>query len=370
MLFLKSVFKLRDAAHEKTKAPDEMGFLDHLEDLRSTIIRMVLTIFISMMLCFGFSSDFMAFLRGPVDRVWSQYESNKLPSVVDVDDWIEAKSLSAIRATLSPQARVKFESQYSAEILKLADIVPLLHAADVLPQDKQSQFITDAEPDEQLRELALALNESGAALREGKGREALKLMGAFQPGEAFMLSLSLSFFGGIIIAFPLLMYFLLRFIVPGLERNERSLVYKSMFFGFGLFIGGCAFAYFVVLPRVLTFFYSYSLDLGIENDWRIGYYISFAAKLVFVFGAIFELPVVVIPFIKLGVLHYELMKKTRAYALIACLFVALLLAPAPDPGTMLIMAMPMYALYELCIGFAYWQKRKDDARARAAGANI
>ena len=213
-------------------------------------------------------------------------------------------------------------------------------------------------PKKEAREKALALHASGAELKEGQGRAALKLMGAFRPGEAFMLSLQLSFFSGLIISFPLLLFFLLRFIVPGLLEHERRLLCKSVVWGGGLFLGGCAFAYMAVLPRVLSFFYSYSLCMGIENDWRIGYYLTFAAKLVFVFGAIFELPVVIIPLIKLGILNYGRMKVTRGYALIACFGAALFLAPAPDPATMFIMALHMYALYELCIIFAYLAQRK------------
>ncbi len=338
----------------------EMPFLDHLEDLRRTIIRMGITLIVAMFACFGFAPTMMQLLRQPVDRVWENYEGQHLPSGIDTDDWIAAKGLAAVRPAANARARAELEARFSPEVRELAEAVPLLHAASLLPEDEREDYLRAAAGGRTL-ELALELHESGALLREGRGREALKLMGAFQPGEAFMLSLSLSFFGGIIISFPLLLYFLLQFIIPGLLENERRLLYKSAGFGFGLFISGCAFAYFVVLPRVLSFFYSYSLDMGIENDWRIGYYLTFAAKLVFIFGIVFELPVVIIPLVKLGLLTYERMKKTRSYALIGCLVAALVLAPAPDPGTMLIMAAPMYALYELCILYAWRDGRKAQA---------
>ena len=78
----------------------------------------------------------------------------------------------------------------------------------------------------------------------------------------------------------------------------------------------------------------------------------------FVFGVVFELPVIIVPLIKLGILNYARMKVTRGYALIACFGAALFLAPAPDPATMFIMALPMYALYELCILFARLEQGK------------
>ncbi len=370
MFSLQQLFRLREnmqvtprgeAAPEETTIP----FLSHLEDLRRTIIRMGATLLIAMCLCFGFAPKMMEVLRHPVDQVWQNYESARLPDGVSAEAWLDAKSLADVSAMMPQEGdmRRKLAERFSPQVRELAELVPLLHAASLLPEAEREAYLsscTEGTPERQ--QLLLALHRHGAELREGQGREALKLMGAFQPGEAFMLSLSLSFFGGIIVSFPLLMYFMLRFIIPGLLEHERRLLYKSVAAGFGLFLAGVAFAYFAVLPRVLTFFYSYSLDMGIANDWRIGYYLTFAAKLVFVFGIVFELPVIIMPLVKLGILTYERMRRTRSYALIGCLTAALFLAPAPDPGTMLIMATPMYALYELCIIFAWMDARKQRAR--------
>ncbi len=367
MFSLQHLFRLRE--NMQVAPPDAteegMPFLDHLEDLRRTIIHMGITIMISMCLCFGFAPAMMEVLKQPVDRVWAEYESGHLPHGVEAQDWLKAKSLASVRSMMPQEAdRVAFTQRFSPAVQELADMVPLLHAASILPRAEQENYlITASEGQPEQQKLLLALYNSGAELREGQGREALKLMGAFQPGEAFMLSLSLSFFGGLIVSFPLLMYFMLRFIIPGLLEHERRLLYKCVAAGFGLFLAGVSFAYFAVLPRVLSFFYSYSLDMGIANDWRIGYYLTFAAKLVFIFGIVFELPVIIMPLVKLGVLTYDRMRRTRAYALIGCLTAALFLAPAPDPGTMLIMAAPMYGLYELCIFFAWLDARKAARRA-------
>ncbi len=351
----------------QTESEEGSSFFNHLEDLRRTIIRMGITILVSMCLCFGFAPAMMQVLRQPVDRVWVDYESARLPGDISAEDWLSAKSFVAVRALIPQEAaRLALTERISPTVRELAECVPLLHAASLLPEAEREAYLcaaTEGHPEHQQQRL-LALLRSGADLREGQGREALKLMGAFQPGEAFMLSLSLSFFGGLIISFPLLMYFALQFVIPGLLENERRLLYKCVAAGFGLFLGGVTFAYFAVLPRVLSFFYSYSLDMGIANDWRIGYYLTFAAKLVFIFGIVFELPVIIMPLVKLGILTYERMRRTRAYALIGCLTAALFLAPAPDPGTMLIMAAPMYGLYELCIFFA-WLDARRAAKAQA-----
>lgn len=357
MFWLRQLFRMRERMQATSPHDDaEMSIIEHLEALRSTIIRMALTLLVAMVLCFGFSGTMMSVLRRPVDSVWEKHEQTHLPAHINANDWIAAKSLASLRPLLTPAAYAQLQRRFTPNIHQLAETVPLLHAASLLPDEQQTTYLVHSAATTEQRELALALHSAGAELKEGQGRAALKLMGAFRPGEAFMLSLQLSFFCGLILSFPLLMYFLLQFIVPGLRAREKNLLYKSVALGFALFLAGSAFAYFAVLPRVLSFFYSYSLNMGIENDWRIGYYLTFAAKLVFVFGSIFELPVIVIPLIKLGILNYNRMKATRGYALIACFGAALFLAPAPDPATMLIMALPMYALYELCILFARFEQ--------------
>lgn len=351
MFLLKSLFRLRENMQINSPSPKgEMPFLDHLEDLRRTLIRMLVTAAIAMAACLALTPQMMDLLRRPVEQVRLRYEQEHLPSAISYADWQQARQLAAVLPLLSPQAKAALESQYHREILRLATLPPLLQAASMLPQKQQEHYLQQCVPPD-LLPTAQALRASKAQYLPDRDTSN-QLMGAFQPGEAFMISLSLAFFGGLLLSSPLLLSYLLQFIIPGLHEHERKLLYKSLAAGVGLFLAGCVFAYLAVLPRVLGFFYRYSLDMGIANDWRIGYYLTFATKFIFLFGIIFELPVVIIPFIRLGLLTYPRMKRTRAYALIACLAMALILAPAPDPATMLLMALPMYLLYELCILFA------------------
>ncbi len=353
MFFLKQIFRAREHMQISPDNPEGyMSVFDHLEALRRTIIRMLLTATVAMLCCFGFVEDIMAFLRYPAEAVNTRHEARHLPANTDVQDWVQAKQAVDTLPALSEAAAAALKAKLPPHVQELVQIIPRLRAARLLPPAQQDTWLQEQLPTPALQAKAQALLKSGALLSNIQHSESTKLMGAFQPGEAFMLSIQLAFFAGIIIAFPLLMYQLMGFIIPGLLEHEKRILYKSVAWGFLLFIAGCAFAYWGVLPRVLGFFYEYSLGMGIANEWRIGYYLTFAVKLIFVFGVIFELPVIVIPLIKLGLLNYSRMKSTRGYALIACFAIALVLAPAPDPGTMLLMALPMYALYELCILFA------------------
>lgn len=353
MWWLRTLFRAREALQIPAGNDAPRPLIEHMEELRRTLLRMGGVLLAAMLLSFFFTPTLMRILRHPVDQVWSRHEAGLLPEGISPAQWGEAKALADTMRWLPPDAAEALAQRTNDDVLHLARAVPYLQGAALLsPAAKQQDFLRGSTPQE-LLPTVLALYDSGADLRPGRGREALKLMGAFQPAEAFMLSLNLAFFSGLILSFPVQLYLLMRFIVPGLLENEKRLLFKAVSVGCLLFLGGCAFAYFAVLPRVLLFFYDYAAGMGIQNDWRIGYYLSFAAKLVFMFGAVFELPVIVVPLIKLDILTYERMKRTRAYALITCFAAALLLAPAPDPGTMILMAAPMYLLYELCILFAW-----------------
>lgn len=357
MFFLRSIFRMREHINE-SRANGEMSFLEHLEDLRRTALRICATVLVAMIACFAFTPHLLELLRKPVENVWVAHERAHLPSSVNELDWLAAKDLDLVRRSLDATTREKLEKRLSPEALKLAEALPLLRAADLLPEAEREAFLQEAVPQGEVGRITLELYESGADLSEGRGQASPQIMGAFQPGEAFMLSVQLAFFGGLIVSAPLVLYFILQFVAPGLREHEKRILYKSVGWGMGLFLAGCAFAYYAVLPRVLSFFFEYSWDMGIANDWRIGYYLTFAAKLILVFGVIFELPVIIIPLIKLGILTYERMRRSRTYAIVGSFGIALLLAPAPDPGTMLIMAMPLYMLYELCILVAWREMRK------------
>jgi sec-independent protein translocase protein TatC len=188
------------------------------------------------------------------------------------------------------------------------------------------------------------------------------MMSALKPTEGFMLSMKLSFVAGIVLSFPLLLLFILQFVLPGLHSHEKKVLWPSMAVGFGLFLTGSAFAYYLVLPRALLFFAQWSGDMGISNDWRIGEYISFATQFTLLFGLSFELPVVVMVFVKLGLLSYETMSKTRSYAIVAIFVAAAVLTPTPDMLTMTLMAAPMIILYEICIWLAYFDRKKNRVR--------
>jgi sec-independent protein translocase protein TatC len=363
MYLLKKVFEFREKAHSDHEKP----FLEHLEDLRVMITRIVITLVISMVICFSFQGQLMSMLRAPAEKVLYTKQKESMPDgdahkgikVPTVEIWNEAKKVEQIVVGLDEgQREVFFRNLENPELEFHAKCVSLLRAIKAMPKDKQSGFVKKLGVDDQMVRQLNALLESNPDVEVNSGSN-IRMMSALKPTETFMLSMKLAFFAGMVLAFPLLLMFVLQFVLPGLHEKERRLLWPAMAIGFGLFLSGVCFAYFFVLPRALLFFYEWSGNLGVSNDWRIGDYITFAIQFTLLFGLSFELPVVVMVLVKLGMLTYETMSRTRSYAILAIYVAAAVITPTPDIMTLNLMALPMLFLYEICIWLAWFDRKKN-----------
>ncbi|HCN79395.1 MAG TPA: twin-arginine translocase subunit TatC [Verrucomicrobiales bacterium] len=175
----------------------------------------------------------------------------------------------------------------------------------------------------------------------------------------FMMAINVTLIAGVIISFPLLLIFVLQFILPGLRANEKKVLWPAIGIGTGLFLTGCTFAYWVVLPRALEFFDDFAATLGSRQDWTLSNYVTFTTRFILVFGIAFELPVIVMALVKLDFLNYKLMKSTWRHALIAITLFAAIITPTPDVLTLMLMSGPLYFLYGICIVLAYFMEKKD-----------
>lgn len=362
MYLLKKVFELREKAHPDHEKP----FLDHLEDLRIMVTRVVITLLVSMIVCFAFQDDLMRILRAPVENVILSKQLETMPDgevhegikVPSVETWNEAKDVERIASSLGEEERKFFYKALAKPDMEFhARSVTLLRAAKALPESKRGDFVKGLGESEAMTRQLLALLESDPSVEPGAG-STTRMLSSLKPTETFMLSMKLALYAGIVLAFPLLLMFILQFVLPGLHENERKVMWPAMAVGFGLFIGGVLFAYFLVLPKALLFFYEWSGNLGVSNEWRIGEYITFATQFTLLFGLSFELPVVVMVFVKLGLLTYDTMSRTRTYAILAIYVAAALITPTPDIMTLNLMALPMLLLYEICIWLAWFDRKK------------
>jgi Tat protein translocase TatC len=186
-----------------------------------------------------------------------------------------------------------------------------------------------------------------------------KMPGTREAAEGFMVSVNVSLVAGVIIAFPLVLLFLLQFILPGLRDNEKKMLWPGLTIGFGLFLGGVVFSFLAVLPRALNFFAEWNFWHGFENIWMLGDYITFSTRFILLFGISFELPVVVMILVKMGILGFKTMNRTRPHAIIGITVFSAVITPTQDILTLLLLAGPLYVLYEICIWLSYLIEKKD-----------
>lgn len=181
--------------------------------------------------------------------------------------------------------------------------------------------------------------------------------------DSMTISLQLAFYAGLIASFPVLLYLLAIFVFPALSGRERRVVISAAAVGFGLFLAGASFAFFGVLPSTLEFFFKDAQTMQWRPTWTVRDYYSFTTQFVLAFGLAFELPVVVLALVKVGLLGYSQMRRTRPYAVVVIFFLAAVITPTSDVFTLLLMGAPMLALYEACIWIARYMERKDQGAA-------
>lgn len=153
---------------------------------------------------------------------------------------------------------------------------------------------------------------------------------------------------GIILGSPVFLYQMWAFIEPGLYEEEKSKMRFVSLFATFFFMTGVAFGYLIITPLALNFFSSFELSATISNEFDITKYFSMITLWSLGAGLLFELPVVIFFLSKLGVVTPELLRSSRKYAVIIILVLAAFLTP-PDPVTQVLMAIPLFGLYELSI---------------------
>jgi len=188
--------------------------------------------------------------------------------------------------------------------------------------------------------------------------------------DSLTISFHLAFYAGMVISFPLLLFFFAQFVVPGLTRKEKKYIFPGIAIGFILFLAGVSACYFFVLPETLKFFLDDARSLEWTPTWTVREYFSFVTKMLLAFGLAAELPVVVMTLVALGIVSFELLDRTRPYAIVAVLVIAAIIAPTPDAVTFLSLGVPMCLLYEACIWIAWAIERRRKRRLEQQEASF
>jgi len=174
---------------------------------------------------------------------------------------------------------------------------------------------------------------------------------ALSPTETIVTYFKVALIGGLVLAMPVIVYQLIRFLVPGLYPHERRYLYMIVPAASFLFASGVAFAYYVMLPAAIPFLLNFMGDI-IRQQWSIEKYISLVTGLLFWVGVIFETPLIVAFLAYLGIVSPGLLWKNFRYAIVLIAIIAAVATPTPDPINMSLLMLPLILLYLLSIVLA------------------
>jgi sec-independent protein translocase protein TatC len=316
-------------------------FLDHLEDLRWMLIKCVVVTIIGMVICLAGGNVLMEALMWPLDRSALQEEQKTTNQVL-----IVAVGTNVL-GRLSPPAGSNVLFDLGKEKRAVFELVPLRVGTN--------EF------------LAFSRSTNNPAALKPPRKKLLNLT----PAGGFMVAFQLAIYGGIVLASPFLIYFIGQFLLPALKLKEKHYLLRGFGIGVFLFLGGVAFCYFALMPVALSASAAYSNWLGIEADqWTAENYISFVCKFMLGMGLGFEMPVILLILVKIGVLNYRMLAGFRRYMIVINLVLGAVLT-TPEVLTQVMMAIPLQLLYEITIWIAWyweWRERKREEKAAAAAA--
>ena len=167
--------------------------------------------------------------------------------------------------------------------------------------------------------------------------------------EQFMIHLKTAMYAGVLVASPYILYLLFRFISPALYDNERKYATALVGSGYVMFMLGTLLIYFLIFPLTVKFLGTYQVSEDVANMLTLQSYMDTLLMMSLVMGIVFELPVVSWLLGKMGLINASMMKMWRKHAIVAILVVSAIITPTTDAFTLLIVALPIWLLYELSI---------------------
>jgi sec-independent protein translocase protein TatC len=326
-----------DVLEEEEGGPVK-SFLEHLEDLRWVLIKSLVALSMAMLICLIAGNYVVAILKYPLRKAKISYPgTNQVVTVL-----FGTNRLGTF--PLSPE--LQNERSLGTNRFLAVQIFPA-----VIGTNRVLSWEIDSSSD--VAEKAQSL-----------GIEIINL----SPASGFFVAFQVAMYAGLVLASPFIFYFVAAFVFPALKMKERKYVYRGLGYGLGLFLFGVVFCYFLLMPIALAASQRYSTWLGFSAmQWKADDYISFVCKFMLGMGLGFEMPVVILTLVKLGVLNYRILKAGRRYMIVINLVLGAILT-TPEVITQIIMFLPLQLLYEISVWIAWYWERQDKKREEAAQA--
>ena len=318
-----------------------------MEDLRWVLIRCVAALGIAMVACLAGAPIIVDFLSRPLGEAKQFLTENRKEALLE-----ERKSEILVRLTEEQVFRIPVATNLLQEAYQLLNLTNVNEpqSFNLKPAVEGGKLQLLLQPD---------TNTISAADESSKTGPELKSM---SPLSGFLVALQMAFYGGIMVSLPFILYFLGLFVFPALRKKEKKYLMIAVIIGGGLFFCGAAFCYFLLMKIALSTAALFANWMHFGADlWRAEDYIKFVCKFMIGMGIAFELPVVILLLVKIGILDYKKLAKFRMYWVVINLVLASALTP-PDIVTQLLMALPMQIFYELSILIAWIWHRRDKKR--------
>jgi sec-independent protein translocase protein TatC len=370
-----------------------MSFGEHLEALRSHLLKAIVGLAICTLAALYFGDSVVAFVRKPIDEALVKYgiEADMVPESGERDFWKSMKMLfrgaegddpqAPPRAALVPDDKSTIVVTIDADQLRgaLSQVgvepapspAPAAEAATSPPASPGAAASPAVPATVNGVPATSGTNAAGAAPADASSSspphkvqltitskvfEKIERVAERQNQaitltvqEAFMMYLKVSIVAGLIISSPWVLYQAWLFVAAGLYPHERKYVYYYLPMSVGLFLGGAAFCFYVVFPVMLSFLLGFNYMLHVQPQIRLSEWISFAILFPVMFGLSFQLPLVMLFLERVSIFEVQDYRKKRRFAILAIAVISMVMTPSPDPGSMLLMMFPLLCLYELGI---------------------
>jgi len=319
--------------------PDDGGgpvktFLEHLEDFRWLLVKCSVAVGLGMLICLFAANYVIAIIKWPLTRAPMSFPgTNQIATVSFGTNHLGNFQLSAEQSTALNLGTNRFVAVV---------VEPLTLGTNQV--------------------LGWRVDDNPRAIEDVQKMN-IELVN-LSPAGGFFVAFQAGIYGGLVLASPFLMYFIASFVFPALRMRERKYIYRAIFIGGGLFLAGVSFCYFILMPVALAASQMYSSWLGFgATQWRAEDYISFVCRFMLGMGLGFEMPVVILTLVKIGVLNYQILSQARRYMIVINLTLGALLT-TPEVLTQVMMFIPLQGLFELSVWIAWYWEQPDRAKAR------
>lgn len=323
-----------------------MSFGDHLEELRIRLVLALLGLSVGVVLTFippvNLGRNVLKQLSDPAQAALNKFYAQK--AEVRASEAEKEKRLTPVLKSVIPADEL---------IRQLKELSPALNLPD--PDSLKGREIT----------LSMQQAESDVIKTVAETTEQRSALINTAPLEPVMIFFMVCLVTGLVLSSPWVFYQIWAFIAAGLYRHERAYVKKFLPFSIVLFLTGVLMCFYLILPVTLAILLEFNVWLGIEPMLKLNEWISFATILPLVFGLCFQTPLVMLFLSSIGIFQVDDYRSKRKFALLIMVVIAAVLTPGPDVFSQLMLAVPMYALYEL--GIVLVQSQQNNKLAPAGG---